>query len=64
MSDFAEFNLNGDVKLKTYVNLLHSMLSRIQSAILKVKQLFTKNYVLLLHITLFLVYFTHINLLL
>ena len=39
------------------INLLNSMLSRTQDVMSKVKQLFTKNDLLLLHITLFLVHF-------
>ena len=43
--------------LKTYFNSLNSMLSRTLSVMFKVKQLFTKNYLVLLHIMLFLVHF-------
>ena len=43
--------------MKSYNNLLNSMLSRTLGVMFKVKQLFTKNYLLLLHITLFLVHF-------
>ena len=45
--------------LKTYINLLNSMLSRTLRIMFKVKQLFAKNYLLLLLNTLFLVYFNN-----
>ena len=53
-------SLYDDFTFKTYINLLHSMLSRTQGAMFKVKLLFAKNYLLLLHITLWLV---HLNIL-
>ena len=43
--------------MRTYINLLNSMLSRTLGVMFQVKQLFTKNYLLLLQNTLFLNYF-------
>ena len=57
MSDITEFNFTMTSHLKLILNLLDSMLSRTLGVIFKVKQLFTQNYLLLLHIKLFLVYF-------
>ena len=43
--------------IENLYNLLNSMLSRAVGAMFKVKQQFTENYLLLLHITLFSVHF-------
>ena len=43
--------------MKTYVNLLNYMLSRTLGVMFKVKQFLTKNYLLLLRITLLLAHF-------
>ena len=58
-NDIAESNFYDDFTFKTHINLLHSMLSRTLTVMFKAKKLrvFTKNYLLLLHMTLFLVYF-------
>ena len=50
--------LYDDFTLKTYINLLNSTLSKTLGVMFSVKHLFTKNYLLLLHLILFLVYFT------
>ena len=57
ISDTAKSKLYDNFTLKTYINLLNSLLSRTLGVMFKVKQLITKNYLLLLHITLFLVHF-------
>ena len=50
--------------MKTYNNLLNSMLSRTLGVMFKVKQLFTKSRLLLLRIALFLVYFYSLDVIL
>ena len=52
MSD--DFTLN---RIKTRINLLNPMLSRILGVMFKVKQLLTENHLLLLHIATFVVHF-------
>ena len=52
ISDIAESNFFNDFALKTWINLLNFMLSRILVVMFKVKQLFAINYLLVLLITL------------
>ena len=47
---FCRAQLYYDFTLKTYINLLNSMLSKTLDVMIKVKQLFFENYLLLLHI--------------
>ena len=57
ISDIEESNFTITSHSKLILNLLQSMLSKTLGVMFVVKQLFTNNYLLLLHNVLFLVYF-------
>ena len=54
INDNAKSNFTMTLHSKLILNLLHSMLSRTLDVMFKVKQLFTKNYLLFLRIVLYL----------